>query len=127
MYRLSVFTKCIQNIYLYSMQINYVDIKCPNKHIPIYICDSHKYARPHIYICDSHKYMQQEHNIPGCHTIHISCQRALQKTHRFFCKIRNEHLKKDFPPSSGGGKYPGETQHNIALHESDTDASSAQL
>lgn len=80
-----------------------------------------------LYICDSHKYMQQEHNIPGCHTIHISCQRAPQKNHRFFCKIRNEHLKKDFPPSSGGGKYPEETHHNIALHESDTDASSVQL
>lgn len=68
-----------------------------------------------LYICGSHKYMQQQ-NIPRCHTIHISCQRAPQKTHRFFCKIHIEHLKKGFPPSSGGGKYPEGTHHDLALH-----------
>lgn len=70
----------------------------------------------YIYIYGSHKYTQQ-HNIPECHTIHISCQTAPQKSHRFFCKLRNEHLKEGFPPSSGDGKYPGRTHHNLALHQ----------
>lgn len=76
------------------------------------------------YIYGTHKYMQQ-HNIPGCHTIHISCQTGPQKSYRFFYKLRNEHLKKGFPPSSGGDKYPGGTHQDLALHETDTEASSA--